>query len=63
MVNGGAADGDQYLNKKFNRKMLHNNISNRLSLGQKLDNKNDRYIKVYEKYEEAPKEKALEPIK
>ena len=43
--------------------MLHNNISNRLSLGQKLDNKNDRYIKVYEKYEEAPKEKALEPIK
>ena len=43
--------------------MLHNNISNKLSLGQKLDNKNDRYIKVYEKYEEPSNEKALEPIK
>ena len=62
MVNSGAVDGDQYLNKRFNRKMLHNNINNRLSLGQKLDNKNDRYIKVYEKYEEASKEKVLAPI-
>ena len=63
MISGAAADGDQHLNNRLNRNMLHNSIKNRLSLGQNLDNQNDRYIKVFEKYEDAANEEALEPIK